>query len=147
MDVRQVSTHGFMFNLTHVCLSLCDPILDFKFSKLLLINDNYLDQFDRFDVTEETRINTDKSTLEEYIKNIKNSNGNAPNFVSDIFFITIASHHFGVMSIIRHFHNMNKQIEKMVEQLEKLKKDQLNGQWEGPMQNIYMNHFQKFQVD
>jgi ubiquitin conjugation factor E4 B len=145
MDPRQVATHGFMHNLAHICLSLCDPILDFKYSKLPLINDNYL-YFERLDVSEETRINADKAQVDKYVEKFNSTDKQPVNFITEIFFMTISYHHYGILSTIRYFNSMHKQLSKMMEQLNKLRQDQMNGAWSGPMEGVYISHFKKFQV-
>jgi ubiquitin conjugation factor E4 B len=148
MDVRQVSTNGFIHNLQHVCLGLCDPFLDPKFSKHTLISDTYLfSSSSRIDITEDTRVVADKSTADEYAQEqAKAINQTSPNFITEMFFLTTAYHHYGVLSSIRYDGNLGKQLQKMKEQAERLKADHDRGAWEGPMKPVYVNQFKNFQV-
>jgi ubiquitin conjugation factor E4 B len=133
-----------MYNILHVCLSLCDPILDHRYSKQHLIHDHYLLLSSRLDVSDDTRINADKTAVDEFIKTIPSSP--SFNFVTEIFYMTLAYHHYGALSIIRHSGNMTKHIQRMKEQLDKLISDRDRGAFDGPMKVLFEERLRKFQV-
>ena len=142
MDPRQVSTHGFMHNILHTCLVLCDPLLDSKFSKIGLVNDEFLCLSSRIDVSEDTRVLFDKAKADAHsLEKQKHSSNDSFNFVTEIFFMTLAYQHYGASSTIRHYMNMSKQLRKMKEQLLRLKSDQRNPMWQNPM---FQNQFKNF---
>lgn len=145
MDPLQVATNGFMYNISQICLGLCDPILDPYFTKLSLIKDSFLFLSDRLDIQQETRIHADQTEVDDFTNYLKASPQTAANFVSEIFFLTFSYHHYGILSIIRYSGNLGKQLEKMKEQVEKLRQDELNGAWDGPMRTLYSNQFKNFQ--
>lgn len=122
--------------------------MDARFSKLHLVNDNFFFLSDRVDVSEDTRINADKTVVEEYAAMVSKTSedGQPLNFVSEIFFLALAYHHYGVLSTIRYDGNLAKQLKKMKEQVDKLREDEQRGAWEGPMKMAYMNQFKNFQV-
>jgi ubiquitin conjugation factor E4 B len=110
-----------------------------------LIKDSFLFLSGRLDIQEDTRINADQHGADEFTNDLKQSSENQSNFVSEIFFLTFAYHHYGILSIIRYSGNLGKQLDKMKEQVEKLRQDELNGAWDGPMRTLYSNQFKNFQ--
>lgn len=52
----------------------------------------------------------------------------APNFITDIFFITLAMHHYGYIKTITVFEDLARQHDEMVRHLGQLEG---NGEWRG----------------
>lgn len=134
-----------MYNISQICLHLCDPILDPYYTKLNLIKDSFLFLSERLDIKQDTRIHADQHQVDDFTNALQKSSQPAANFVSEIFFLTFAYHHYGILSIIRYSANLGKQLEKMKEQVEKLGQDERNGAWDGPMRQLYSNQFKNFQ--
>lgn len=102
VDRAQVSTDGFLYNIFQVCLSLCDPFMDPSFSKIGLIDSNYLIYTKSYDFAEYTKINADDTTCAEQWDEWKVANPvNNANFVTEIFFTTLFYAHYGFMSTHR----------------------------------------------
>ena len=121
--------------------------MDQRYSKLALIKDSFLFLSERFDISQDTRIHADQTEADSFVDFLKSSHDNkAANFVSEIFFQTLAYHHYGILSIIRYSGNQGKQLQKMKEQVDKIRQDELSGAWEGPMRAMYSNHFKNFQL-
>ncbi|XJO72710.1 hypothetical protein BDV3_003791 [Batrachochytrium dendrobatidis] len=135
VDRRQVSTDGFMHNLLHVCLRLCDPIMDARFSKIALIDLNYPTYTTRLDFNDVTRILVDKDAVDVHVDQWKathNSETNPQppvNFVTDIFYLTLAMHHYGVLSTIRYYSGFIKELNEMRKQANKYKAVRDSGAW------------------
>ncbi len=49
-----------------------------------------------------------------------------PNFISEIFFITLAMHHYGPLQCYDHYNNLNKDLVELQKQYDRLKADQQN---------------------
>lgn len=92
VQTKEVSSDGFMVNITSVLDRLCDPFMDATFSKLDRIDVNYLRRSPRVDIGDETKLNADQKTSDEFYAQ-KDDKEN--NFISEIFFLTVAAHHYG----------------------------------------------------
>ncbi|KAJ3014704.1 hypothetical protein HKX48_004997 [Thoreauomyces humboldtii] len=125
VDKREVSTDGFMDNLMKVSLLLAEPFMDIKYSKLHLIDPDFFNYSNRLDITEQTRINADKDHYEAYLQQWKERNPNPPpaHFVSDVFFLTLGFHHYGLISMFQSYKQLIKHIDRLREHVEKLKAD------------------------
>ncbi|KAJ3274850.1 hypothetical protein HDV01_002054 [Terramyces sp. JEL0728] len=134
----EVSTDGFMHNLTQVCKKLCEPIMDINFSKINLIDSTYFLHSDRIAISEETRINVDQVACQNIYSKWKEENPSKPaaNFVTEIFFLTISFHRFGLLSTIRYYKNFCKELEEMQKHGSRFIEMRNSGQFEtmNPMQ-------------
>jgi ubiquitin conjugation factor E4 B len=92
VDYKTVSSDGFMLNVTVVLDMLCDPFMDATFSKIDRIQAEYLRRKPRVDISDETKVNADKKQADEfYARPAEGTN----NFISEVFFLTVAAHHYG----------------------------------------------------
>jgi ubiquitin conjugation factor E4 B len=89
---EEVSTDGFMINLTVVLDRFCDPFLDSTFSKVDKIDADYFRRKPRVNVRDETKINADQAVSDAYYDQ---TDPKSSNFISEIFFLTLAAHHYG----------------------------------------------------
>nr|KAJ3420144.1 hypothetical protein HK105_006035 [Polyrhizophydium stewartii] len=133
VDRREVSTDGFMHNLLHVCLKLCDPIMDMRYSKLALIDQNYLTHSSRLDMTDVTRVLADQDAVNAFVAGWRAANPSPPpaNFISEVFYLTLALHHFGTLSTMRYYASFNKELDEMRKQASKFKAARDSGAWNG----------------
>jgi len=91
-NALELSSDGFLMNVTVVLDGLCEPFMDATFSKLDRIDVNYLRRNPRVTISDETKLNADENASNEYYQT------EAPgtsNFISEIFFLTLAAHHYG----------------------------------------------------
>ncbi|KAJ2998080.1 hypothetical protein HDV02_004905 [Globomyces sp. JEL0801] len=110
----EVSTDGYMHNLLQVCKKLSEPIMDLSFSKIGLIDSSFFLHSNRFDHSETTRINVDNESCKQITKEWLDTHPiSPPNFVTEIFFLTLSYHHFGLLSTIRYYKNFVKELEDM----------------------------------
>ncbi|KAI8905797.1 ubiquitin elongating factor core-domain-containing protein [Entophlyctis helioformis] len=131
VDRREVSTDGFMHNLSRVCLKLCDPIMDIRFSKLALIDPNYLLYTTRIDTTDVTRILADKDAYEAHLAAWRTAHPTPPaaNFVTEVFFLTLTLQHYGLLSTMRYYAGFLKELEDMRKQATKFRGIRDSGAW------------------
>ena len=118
VDKKTVSSDGFMINIT-VCLDqLCEPFMDATFSKVDRIDVDYLRRNPRVDIKEETKLNADQHASDDfYAQQV----GGTSNFISEVFFLTLAAHHYGSESASSTLSQLDKdlkQIEKHIEEME-----------------------------
>lgn len=118
VDYKTVSSDGFMVNVTTILNQLCNPFMDVNFGKIEKIDVDYLRRSPRVDISDETKINIDQKASEEfYAKPAEGTN----NFISEIFFLTVASHHYGTEAAQTRIGMMRKtvqRLEKDVQQFE-----------------------------
>ena len=114
VDYRIVSSDGFMVNVTNVLDQLCDPFMDAKFGKIEKIDVDYLRRNPRVDISDETKINVDQKASDEFYANKAEGTNN---FISEIFFLTVAAHHYGTEAAQTRMTMMQKQVKRMEKDL------------------------------
>ncbi|KAK4610237.1 Ubiquitin conjugation factor E4 [Fulvia fulva] len=113
-DPRIISTDGFMINVTNVLDQLCDPFMDARFGKIEKIDVAYLRRNPRVDISDETKINADQKAADEfYADKVDGTN----NFISEVFFLTVAAHHYGTEAAQEQIGPMRKTIKRGEEEL------------------------------
>lgn len=105
-DQKIVATDGFMVNLTNTLNQLCEPFMDASFGKIEKIDVEYLRRNPRVDISEETKINVDQKTADEFYS-VK-ADGSS-NFISEVFFLTVAAHQYGTEAAQARISTMKKQ--------------------------------------
>lgn len=114
VDPKVVSTDGFMVNITSVLDQLCEPFMDARFGKIDRIDVNYLRRSPRVDISDETKINADQKSADDFYANpVEGTN----NFISEIFFLTVAAHHYGTEAAQTAMDNMRKQVKYLEKDL------------------------------
>ncbi|KAL4873198.1 hypothetical protein BDV12DRAFT_182436 [Aspergillus spectabilis] len=116
VDNKTVSSDGFMFNLTTCLDQLCQPFMDANFTKIDRIDIEYLHRSPRVDMKDETKINADQHVSDAfYAKNLEGTN----NFITEIFFLTVAAHHYGSESLTSKLETLEKDLKHMESNLAK----------------------------
>ncbi|KAJ3414089.1 hypothetical protein HDV05_007123 [Chytridiales sp. JEL 0842] len=146
VDRNTVSGDGFLYNITKVCLKLVDPIMDPRYSKVHLIDPAYLLRPDarlKLGPTP-TLMNADNETLESAMKSWIESNPTPtpPNFVTEIFYLTLGSHHYGLLSSIRFYTSFIKDVGELQKEVDRMKQERTRGLWtgapDGPMKEAVL---------
>lgn len=110
VDPNAVSSDGFMFNLTTCLDQLCEPFMDASFTKIDRIDAAYLHRNSRVDMKDETKINADQHASEAFY--LKKAEGTS-NFITEIFFLTVAAHHYGSESLTSKLDQLEKDLRHM----------------------------------
>ncbi|KAJ1343933.1 hypothetical protein BSLG_001531 [Batrachochytrium salamandrivorans] len=80
-----------------------------------------------------TRILADKGAVDAHILQWRldhaESDPAAPNFVTEIFFLTLAIHHYGILSTMRYYAGFVKELDEMRKQANKFKAVRDSGAW------------------
>jgi ubiquitin conjugation factor E4 B len=92
VDPAAVSSDGFMMNVTVVLDGLCEPFMDTTFSKISRIEIDYFRRQPRVDIKDETKLNADQNTSDAFYAVPAEGTSN---FISEVFFLTLAAHHYG----------------------------------------------------
>lgn len=110
VDYKTVSSDGFMVNVTNILDQLCDPFMDATFSKIEKIDFEYLRRNPRVDILDETKMNADQKTSDEFYSQ---KAGGTSNFISEVFFLTVAAHHYGTESAQTRMQTLRKTVKRM----------------------------------
>ena len=120
VDQTTVSSDGFMINIT-VCLDqLCEPFMDATFSKIDRIDVVYLRRRPRVDIKEETKLNADQNTSDRFYGTTVDGTSN---FISEVFFLTLAAHHYGSEAANATLNQLEKDLKHMEKQIEMIELD------------------------
>ena len=120
VDRTTVSSDGFMINICTCLDQLCEPFMDTSFSKLDKVEIEYLRRHPRVDVKDETKINADQEHSDRFYS--QKLEGKST-FISEIFFLTVAAHHYGTESARHLSTEMDKELKHMAKQLEQFETD------------------------
>ncbi|TVY30586.1 Ubiquitin conjugation factor E4 [Lachnellula hyalina] len=116
-DAKNLSSDGFLMNVTVVLDGLCEPFMDSTFSKVSKIDVDYLRRNPRVDISEETKLNADQNASDEYYSTPVEGTSN---FISEIFFLTLAAHHYGSEATNSMLKNLDKEIKYLAGKLEEM---------------------------
>jgi ubiquitin conjugation factor E4 B len=140
VDPKVVSTDGFMVNVTVILDRLCEPFMDASFSKIDRIEVDYLRRSPRVNIKDETKINADEQASEEFYSQ---SASGTNNFISEVFFLTVAAHHYGTEAANAKLSNLQKDVKWLQKELAKLETER-HKYASNPMQLItFDNHVKK----
>ncbi|THG98805.1 hypothetical protein EW026_g3438 [Hermanssonia centrifuga] len=127
-----VATDSYMVNLQAVLLRFCEPFIDANYTKLDRIDPLYYARSDRIELKDETRINADSNEAEQWRQQNEAPHGSPPNFISEIFYLTLAMNHYGYQKTITTYEELARQYDDMARHAEMLEGD---GSWRGsPLQ-------------
>ena len=146
VDQKTVSSDGFMINVT-VCLDqLCEPFMDATFSKIERIEVEYLRRDPRVDIKEETKLNADQQTSDAFYS--EKAEGQS-SFISEIFFLTLAAHHYGSEAANSTLNQLDKDLRRMEKQIEELEADRHKFANNPVQLNLFENALKKYkdQID
>ena len=114
VDYKIVSSDGFMVNVTNTLDLLCDPFMDARFGKIERIDAAYFRRNPRVDISDETKINVDQKTADDFYS-VKAEGTN--NFISELFFLTVAAHHYGTEAAQTRMSTMRKTVKRYEQDL------------------------------
>ncbi|KAH8821209.1 ubiquitin elongating factor core-domain-containing protein [Xylogone sp. PMI_703] len=117
VDPRQVSSDGFMMNVTVVLDGLCEPFMDSTFSKISRVEIEYFRREPRVDIKDETKLNADQSSSEKYYEQ---KDSGVSNFISEVFFLNLAAHHYGSEATNAMLKNLDRDIKHIQKQMAEL---------------------------
>ncbi|KAI9793503.1 MAG: hypothetical protein M1816_007935 [Peltula sp. TS41687] len=141
VDNDLVSSDGFMVNVT-VCLDqLCEPFMDSTFSKIDRIEVDYLRRNPRVDIKQETKLNADQHASDRFYSNVVPGSSN---FISEVFFLTLAAHHYGTEATITKLDQLEKDLKHMEKELVRFEEER--SKWiNTPQLVMFENTLRKFQ--
>lgn len=119
-DPKAISSDGFMINVTACLDQLCEPFMDATFSKVDRIDVDYLRRNPRVDIKEETKLNADQNASDAFYGKLAIGTSN---FISEIFFLTLAAHQYGTEAAGVTLGSLDKDIKRMEKTIEELELD------------------------
>lgn len=106
-DPREVSSDGFMLNVTAVLDRFCEPFMDSDFSKVDKIDARYFKRQPRVEIGDETKINADQAAADKFYSEKEPGESN---FISEAFFLALAAHHYGSEALNSQLKNLDREI-------------------------------------
>ncbi|KAA8910425.1 ubiquitin elongating factor core-domain-containing protein [Sphaerosporella brunnea] len=120
VDRQTVSSDGFMANIAAVLTRMCEPFMDASFSKIDRIEVEYFRRNPKLDISDETKLNADdQSSKEFYSQTLEGKN----NFITEIFFLCAAAHHYGLNSSEMEHDGLSRDIPEMEQHLQRIQED------------------------
>ncbi|KNG44905.1 ubiquitin conjugation factor e4 [Stemphylium lycopersici] len=140
VDRKTVSSDGFMVNVTVILDRLCEPFMDATFSKIDRIDIDYLRRSPRVDIQDETKINADQKTSDDfYSTQVPGTN----NFISEVFFLTVAAHHYGLEAANAKLSSLQKDVKWLEKELAKLEVERPKYMTSPAQLTLFDNHVKK----
>ena len=94
--------------------------MDATFSKVDKIDSTYLRKSPRINIKDETKINADQITADRfYAHKVEGSS----NFISEIFFLTVAAHHYGSEAASSKLVQLQRDLKYMEKRLEEIENE------------------------
>lgn len=122
VDPKEVASDGFMMNITVILDYLCEPFMDTTFSKIDRIDIGYFRREPRVDIKEETKLNADQAQSDNFYSQKLDGSSN---FISEVFFLTLAAHHYGSEATNAKLKNLDKDIKYYEKHIKKLEADRV----------------------
>jgi ubiquitin conjugation factor E4 B len=140
VDRKTVSSDGFMVNVTVILDRLCEPFMDATFSKIDRIDIGYLRRSPRVDIQDETKINADQKTSDDfYEQQVPGTN----NFISEVFFLTVAAHHYGLEAANTKLTSLQKDVKWLEKELAKLEPERSKYMTSQAQLKVFDDHIKK----
>jgi ubiquitin conjugation factor E4 B len=114
VDEKEVSTDGFMMNIAVVLDELCEPFMDAGFTRISKIDVDYLRRQPRINIKDETKLNSDQTASDKFYETKLDGTSN---FISEVFFLNLASHHYGSEATNTKLKNLEKEIRHFQKQM------------------------------
>ncbi|KAI0755049.1 ubiquitin elongating factor core-domain-containing protein [Daedaleopsis nitida] len=127
VDMLTVSSDCFIMNLQIILLHFCEPFMDGQYSKMDKIDASYYAHSTRIDLKEETRVNATNDEADAWTK--ENAATTAPpNFISDIYYLTLAANHIGQQKIVNSIEHLAREYDDIRRHIEAIQGD---NSWRG----------------
>lgn len=132
VEPETVSSDSFMVNLQGVLLRFAEPFMDANYTKMDRIDPLFYTRSSRINLKDETRIKATSEEASEWEEKQRDPSALPPNFISDVFYLTIAMSHYGFLRTIQTHTDLQKHMDDIQRHLDYLNGD---GSWQGtPMQ-------------
>ncbi|KAF7288510.1 U-box domain-containing protein [Mycena chlorophos] len=128
VEPETVATDSFMVNMQSVLLCFAENFIDAKYEKMDRIDPLFYARSSRIDLKDETRIKATSEEAATWAQAQQDPNAPAPNFVSNVFYLTIAMSHYGILRTISTYTDFGKHIDELQRHLDMINADT---SWQG----------------
>ncbi|KAF7298968.1 U-box domain-containing protein [Mycena indigotica] len=128
VEPDSVATDSFVVNMQSVLLCFAENFIDARYEKMDRIDPLFYARSPRIDLKEETRIKATSEEAAAWAEAQQDTTAAAPNFVSNIFYLTIAMSHYGILHTISTYNDFGKHLEELQRHLDMINADT---SWQG----------------
>ncbi|KAF8579833.1 hypothetical protein K439DRAFT_1522775 [Ramaria rubella] len=128
VDFTTVASDAFMINLHAILLRFAEPFMDAKYSKLDRIDPEFYRRSQRLDVSDETRLKATSDEATTWVQQATQPSTSAPNFITEVFYLTAALNHYGPVRTIQEHDELGKELDQMQRHLDAINADTT---WQG----------------
>ncbi|EFA77001.1 U box domain-containing protein [Heterostelium album PN500] len=96
VNAAEVASDGFALNLVAVMILLCEAFVDVSFSKVSMVDTNFLLNSKRHDLSSYTRLSATSEEVEEWQKSKQLEPSPNVNFITECFFVTLRCIHIAL---------------------------------------------------
>ncbi|KAG5519150.1 hypothetical protein PMAC_002238 [Pneumocystis sp. 'macacae'] len=112
VDPKTISTDGYIVNITNIMNTFSEPFIDID-----KIDINYFKKKPKIDIMKETKLNADEKVSEIFYKDKIDG---LTNFISEIFFLNVAYHYYGLSTAMHNHEHLMKMINDLQKQYDVL---------------------------
>jgi ubiquitin conjugation factor E4 B len=115
--------------------------MDVSFTKVDKIDADYLRRSPRVHIEDETKINADQRTSDEfYAQSAPGTN----NFISEVFFLTVAAHHYGTEAANTKLEQIRRQLKNLEKQLKEFEGERAKFAHDPAQLVLWENAYKKY---
>jgi ubiquitin conjugation factor E4 B len=115
--------------------------MDVSFGKVDKIDPEYLRRSPRVSIEDETKINADQKASDEFYAQPASG---ANNFISEVFFLTVAAHHYGTEAANTKLEQIRRQLKNLEKQLKEFEGERQKFAHDPAQLRLYENAFKKY---
>lgn len=138
VDASTVSSDGFMINITAILNRFSEPFIG-DTNKISKIDIEYLRRRPLIDIDGETRLAADETATKSYYST---ESAGENNFISHIFFLNVAYHHYGLGASLATHQKLMEKIRDMQKYRDKMRAEQ---PFTGPQGMMMTMQFQRIE--
>lgn len=87
------------------------------------MDQTFLINSSRLDTSEETRINASAEDVKAFTEQAKSQVSSAPNFITEVFYLTAAFNHYGLIRTIGFYNELERHLDDIDKYLERAESD------------------------
>ncbi|KAF8517435.1 ubiquitin elongating factor core-domain-containing protein [Hysterangium stoloniferum] len=122
VNFETVASDAFLINLHAILLRFAEPFMDARYSKLNRIDPDYYRRSQRLDISDETRLKATSDDAAKWVDDAMPSS-DPPNFITEVFFITVALNHYGLVRTTQEYDQLGKELDQMQRYLDTIYAD------------------------
>ena len=143
---QTVASDSFMINTFSVLVDFANPFMDAKYARIDKIDADYYRKCQgRLDISEMTKIHATSEEAKAYYDPANVEGSSPPNFISEIFFLSTAFMHYGLVPALSLHEHLYRQLRHYQEDLQELEN---NRQYDGtPQEGAYKQQVERMKAE